>query len=1172
MAGPDPFQELVASLSHHGWDVEPIASIPDLDYVVDAVLNRKDVRDGRPLYLEILDYSKDSTAEILDAWRSVSRTSGEPLLVLWSIPLTADMTSAALNWTLIDEHIETAFDAPPGELAKKLKSIYSDADTATSLSDADEDTNAHAAFTRILTNRDKTRDRPFVVFVRGGPDATVLERACSDQTWAKCFTYRCQIRGRPKPDALLALFEEYLREIPATDEQESQEGRFLPDVSSHLELHGPRPSAPSGPDSPSSRMSVAIRMLEPRLRTGMRLVLFGEFSDLDDATSLDDLGFTDELLQLLGDANERIGIVISGVPESIVSLGADGPSLVEHPSGYAPALYALQLEHSPLEHIDVHGQALSNDVPGGPDQLRIESEVDAIAETIALEKMEPPLVVGVIGGWGGGKSFVLHLIEERLRDIRAEPVVASEDEGDGENTDNYVGHLYVIRFDAWTYAKSSLWASLMQTILLEFNRQLGIEQTLRELSPQDEPRVWRMLTELGYRRVQTMKKEKLLDRAIASAIGQIDEKEIDKDRLWDRFIRLRKAEQAKLDEAELALANAQSRLAAARAVLEEDIDDRLDAKSRRYAWQLLGEEAARRFGKDISKRFENHEVDVESFGKLRKLVGLKHQLGLGLNKQTLMFGAFAAISILVAWFLNWHGVEAAIAGSAGMVAALSGALQVLMTGRAWIEERYDEYQQRSDEMRGRLEEQRDAVRSSLLAEQESNYRSWLEKQKEPGRVEAAVPSNPSPNQPAAEAAAVPEETGSKDPSEPVTMLEQRVRGLEARAGELRQSVGFTADYESLIDFVKGRIDSGYYDEQLGLLHQVQKDLQDLTDALLDEEDREYDLFPRGKPRIVLLIDDLDRCPPERVVEVLEAAQLLVKTRLFVIVLAIDVRYITRALEKQYRQVLIRHGEPSGLDYIEKIIQVPYRVRPIQSSAMEGFLSSQMDIRKAEEERRTVEDTGRTDIGAPTDTEAAEPSTDSTQRAVPNAATAPTAKAHARKEKRPVPRAIVKFEDDEPGLLAECCNAVIISPRAAKRLVNVFKLLKIIWNRRNLGDGPATDVKRVMLMLLAVSSRHPQVMQVLLHKLDDEYRKKLPANKLVFKFLDQTCLKETRTAINPNDWVRARRLLQNEKVLPRNVTFTELGEENFRLVLSFSFVGETDPENEIAFRHRSGQSL
>ncbi len=57
----------------------------------------------------------------------------------------------------------------------------------------------------------------------------------------------------------------------------------------------------------------------------------------------------------------------------------------------------------------------------------------------------------------------------------------------------------------------------------------------------------------------------------------------------------------------------------------------------------------------------------------------------------------------------------------------------------------------------------------------------------------------------------------------------------------------------------------------------------------------------------------------------------------------DVRFITRALEEKYRRVLVRDGAPSGLDYLEKIVQIPYRVRPIQPAAMLGFLESQMEM-------------------------------------------------------------------------------------------------------------------------------------------------------------------------------------------------------------------------------------
>ncbi len=42
-------------------------------------------------------------------------------------------------------------------------------------------------------------------------------------------------------------------------------------------------------------------------------------------------------------------------------------------------------------------------------------------------------------------------------------------------------------------------------------------------------------------------------------------------------------------------------------------------------------------------------------------------------------------------------------------------------------------------------------------------------------------------------------------------------------------------------------------------------------------------------RIVLYIDDLDRCPPKRVVEVLQAVHLLLAFELFVVVVGVDAR-------------------------------------------------------------------------------------------------------------------------------------------------------------------------------------------------------------------------------------------------------------------------------------------
>ena len=50
------------------------------------------------------------------------------------------------------------------------------------------------------------------------------------------------------------------------------------------------------------------------------------------------------------------------------------------------------------------------------------------------------------------------------------------------------------------------------------------------------------------------------------------------------------------------------------------------------------------------------------------------------------------------------------------------------------------------------------------------------------------------------------------------------------------------------------------------------------------------MVPRGRPRIVLMVDDLDRCDPANI-DVLEALQLLVKIALIVVVVTIDPHYV-----------------------------------------------------------------------------------------------------------------------------------------------------------------------------------------------------------------------------------------------------------------------------------------
>ena len=100
--------------------------------------------------------------------------------------------------------------------------------------------------------------------------------------------------------------------------------------------------------------------------------------------------------------------------------------------------------------------------------------------------------------------------------------------------------------------------------------------------------------------------------------------------------------------------------------------------------------------------------------------------------------------------------------------------------------------------------------------------------------------------------------------------------------------------------------------------------------------------PPPLQRIVLYVDDLDRCPPEKVVDVLRAVHLLLALPLFVVVLAVDPRWLRRALEQHHATLFLARdlgeSQASPANYLDKIFQVPYALRPIGERAS-GYLQS-----------------------------------------------------------------------------------------------------------------------------------------------------------------------------------------------------------------------------------------
>ena len=97
-------------------------------------------------------------------------------------------------------------------------------------------------------------------------------------------------------------------------------------------------------------------------------------------------------------------------------------------------------------------------------------------------------------------------------------------------------------------------------------------------------------------------------------------------------------------------------------------------------------------------------------------------------------------------------------------------------------------------------------------------------------------------------------------------------------------------------------------------------------------------------RLVVFVDDLDRCLPEKAIEVLEAIKLFVDAPGCVFVLGLDQEVIAREIEMKYKELGEKkddegeqHFTIEGMRYLEKIIQLPFQIPPIEQFNMSEFV-------------------------------------------------------------------------------------------------------------------------------------------------------------------------------------------------------------------------------------------
>jgi hypothetical protein len=214
----------------------------------------------------------------------------------------------------------------------------------------------------------------------------------------------------------------------------------------------------------------------------------------------------------------------------------------------------------------------------------------------------------------------------------------------------------------------------------------------------------------------------------------------------------------------------------------------------------------------------------------------------------------------------------------------------------------------------------------------------------------------------------------------------------------------------------------------------------------------------GKPRIVVFVDDLDRCSDESIMETLQAINLVLGQSDFFVVLAIDPTMVHRAIARK-RGVADDDDEAAGAfaqQYLRKIIQLPLHLPGRTAEQRFGFVA-QLFSPEAQRAFAAGRESRNGDAA-----QAMAGNADEAMFRFDLAAIMPPRMqtAHA-----------VPDTEQELQALEDFQQFLDDNPRELKRLVNVHRFVKILTQRPDL--PPTVERQRRLVAWLVYCARSPE---------------------------------------------------------------------------------------------------
>ncbi|MEM1167152.1 MAG: P-loop NTPase fold protein, partial [Planctomycetota bacterium] len=576
---------------------------------------------------------------------------------------------------------------------------------------------------------------------------------------------------------------------------------------------------------------------------------------------------------------------------------------------------------------------------GVTDQLGMVHEAEAMARVAASRDVPPPLAVGVFGDWGTGKSFFL----DRVREHIDGHLVRAGSGGGAADSHRFHSGICQVTFNAWHYIEDNLWASLVERIFARLQEELGDESetvfgSLRTAHDLELDAV-REYVRARRRRVRARDALVEAEQRVHEAREHASGPDVI-ERAWTAFVAAFSERTGEPEKGGEYLGGLAERLG-----LPETID-RVEELHRaaRESSALIGE--ARVIWRSVASHL----------GRRRTLVWvLGGACGVGA-----VTGALALI--LLVFGFDPHRVVIAAIGVVGTGAAgLTGVITFLTQRASGVIGHLKRYSKE-------LDAAAETARQKVVAEPEAALHA----------AEAALGEAERQIEEAHRGAADAERRVTEDDAR--TRMQRFIRdrlGNKTYAKHLGLISTIRQDFEQLSELIG--VDEGSAERHERLLRAKKRRRRAIVELLRASdlaltfsearrlleggggaiEPHRADASEEERPpitRIILYIDDLDRCAAERVVEVLQAVHLLLSFRLCVVFVAVDARWVTRSLRTTYPGLVTKEeqesddGVEAGFrptvaspnDYMEKIFQIPYWVRPMSGEAGAKLATSLID--------------------------------------------------------------------------------------------------------------------------------------------------------------------------------------------------------------------------------------